>query len=109
MRGDEYEKKMMEILEKIICGKFVQENSEDLIITRLGKVKLNDASSGQQESLPMLLVLMMMSDQGDTDIFLVEEPETHLFPEAQQQLMRMLAEISNYKQLFIATHSPFIL
>ena len=43
-------------------------------------------------------------------MFLIEEPETHLYPAAQKKLMELLAFVANHSQgMFITTHSPYVL
>src|SRR6266545_1954112 len=41
--------------------------------------------------------------------FFIDEPEICLHPKAQQQLLTALVEISKSRQIFIATHSPYLL
>ncbi len=42
---------------------------------------------------------------------IIEEPEAHLFPEAQKEISALIALLSNMKQsqITITTHSPYIL
>lgn len=42
---------------------------------------------------------------------MIEEPEAHLFPEAQKEISGLIALMSNMKrsQVIITTHSPYIL
>ena len=43
------------------------------------------------------------------DIIAIEEPENHLHPRLQKQLLKEIeGELNGKKQIFIATHSPFI-
>lgn len=87
------------------------------------KLKLDDgriisllrASSGQQESLPLLLVLgrftALHHAQGRS-VF-IEEPEAHLWPGAQRRIVNLLAEMYHRRkdqvQLVLTTHSPYVL
>lgn len=102
------------IMEKIIQGRYTMEKGEDWIVKDSKRVKLSDASSGQQEALPMLLVLFMRSilfAKKNNKGFIIEEPEAHLFPHAQQLFIQLLSLIVNKfgQKLFLTTHSPFIL
>lgn len=42
-------------------------------------------------------------------IFFIDEPETFLHPRAQNKLMEAFNELSNKSQIFITTHSPYLL
>ncbi len=42
-------------------------------------------------------------------IFFLDEPETFLHPEAQSRLLEALGKIAQSSQIFIATHSPYML
>lgn len=42
-------------------------------------------------------------------VFLLDEPETFLHPKAQDKLLKALDEISQTNQIFITTHSPYLL
>lgn len=73
------------------------------------------ASSGQQESLPLLLVLGRFTALHHVEgrsVF-IEEPEAHLWPGAQRQIMHLLAEMFHRRQdqmqLLLTTHSPYVL
>ncbi len=74
-------------------------------------VKINFASSGQQESLWLLLWLFWSARQGSPDHLFLEEPEAHLFPDAQRELVELLIRMHNELgcQFTITTHSPYIL
>jgi len=72
------------------------------------------ASSGQQEMAWLLNVVAYYLDQfnskGSKTMFIIEEPETHLYPAAQKKLMELLAFVANHSQgMFITTHSPYVL
>jgi predicted ATPase len=56
-----------------------------------------------------LLFIIILEKQ---NVFVViEEPEAHLFPEAQKEISNLIALMSNIEnsQVFITTHSPYIL
>lgn len=83
-------------------------------------IPLHLLSSGQQEALPLFVMLIYASSligQSKRTIF-IEEPEAHLFPEAQSTLLELLVRMTNQKtqeqgtvppELFITTHSPYVL
>ncbi|RYE50045.1 MAG: ATP-binding protein, partial [Sphingobacteriales bacterium] len=74
------------LIDKILRGTFTKEEKEDIIIHHNGtRSSLRQASSGQQEALPLLLVFEYLvsasSPQVPSTVY-VEEPETHLHPKA---------------------------
>jgi predicted ATPase len=75
-------------------------------------IALSDASSGQQEVIRILQDLFLVVLYENKFLRIIEEPEAHLFPIAQKELIELLALAVNYQpenQLIIATHSPYIL
>jgi predicted ATPase len=77
------------------------------------KVYLKDASSGQQEVLRLLQGLFLATGlKNRKEFFVVEEPEAHLYPIAQKELMNAFAIFLNAIQeskIVVTTHSPYIL
>jgi len=116
-RTDDSEKtknKIDQLVRKIIVGDFIHEEEQDWILYDGKRTNLTHASSGQQESLPMLLILKMwpfISGNTSPAIYFIEEPETHLFPSSQKQIISLIATIYNAFEhsFFITTHSPYIL
>lgn len=105
---------VQKIFQKILVGKYIYENGEDWIKGIDGKTKTNlaNASSGQQEALPMLLILSTMIFLiGSGKTYFIEEPEAHLFPVSQKHIVSLLAILyKDYdRNLVITTHSPYIL
>ncbi|MEM9272432.1 MAG: AAA family ATPase, partial [Cyanobacteria bacterium P01_F01_bin.143] len=102
---------------KIICGDYIRENGLDMIQLTYGsrqrKISLAHASSGQQESLPILIILSTLSFVDQRLCLVIEEPEAHLFPEAQKYMVELMSLIFNITEkrnkLFITTHSPYLL
>ena len=75
-------------------------------------VYLNNASSGQQESIRILQDAFLGIFQGNSLFRIVEEPEAHLFPEAQKATIEVLTLALNNRadnNLIITTHSPYTL
>ena len=98
-------------MEKIISGHYLDENEEDWIVNVNGKINLAHASSGQQESLPMLLVLCQLAYEDSRAGFFIEEPEAHIYPDSQKDIISLLALFLNETkhQFFVTTHSPYLL
>jgi len=106
--------KVKNYVNDIIMGEYIYADDQDWISKGGKRTNLAHASSGQQESLPMLLILKtwpFVYGQGKPAIFFMEEPEAHLFPTAQKQIISLLATIYNSTNcsFFITTHSPYIL
>ena len=103
------------LVEELICGKYMSEKGEDFIKHSNRKINLNNSSSGQQESLPMALMLStwpyIQTQIGRS--FIIEEPEAHLFPSAQAKVVSLIANAYNQAESYcsytITTHSPYIL
>jgi len=110
----EIRQKVDSIVESILVGKYKFEDDQDWIEHNNIKVNLSNASSGQQEALPMLLVMSMWSsisfDDRNFTLF-IEEPEAHLFPISQKHIVSLMALIHNVANhdFIITTHSPYIL
>lgn len=108
-------RKVRHRIEKILRGEYRVENGEERIYFSEGKgkyVKINYASSGQQESV-WILLLIFVSVLYDINTFVVfEEPEAHLFPDAQKEMAELIALLCNAhigNGVIITTHSPYIL
>jgi|694.fasta_scaffold11940_17 predicted ATP-dependent endonuclease of OLD family len=106
--------KINNLIELIISGKYEFSDDKDWIANHGKRTNLANASSGQQESLPMLIILSIWPFLYGNDrkgMFFIEEPEAHLFPMSQKQIISILATISNAfgHPFFITTHSPYIL
>ncbi len=104
---------MTALMESIIKGKYFYDNRDAWIISDNRKVKLSDASSGQQSSFAMLLILNSSdSVLSKYNFTIIEEPEAHLFPTAQKQVISTLGMLYNLKPndgFLLTTHSPYIL
>jgi predicted ATP-dependent endonuclease of OLD family len=101
-----------EIITKILKGKYqYDKEGEKIYYNANNYVKLNFSSSGQQESLWILLLLFIIILEQQNVFIVIEEPEAHLFPEAQKEIANLIALMSNIKssQVVITTHSPYIL
>ena len=73
-------------------------------------VKLSFASSGQQESIWILLLLFNLILNNTKSLIIIEEPEAHLYPVAQKEIVRLISLVAglNNNQVIITTHSPYI-
>lgn len=98
---------------KILKGKYSFVGGEERIYhNSVGHTKLSVASSGQQESLWVILVTYMLILERESIFTVIEEPEAHLFPESQYSIIKLLSLLANNtasNQILITTHSPYVL
>lgn len=99
----------------ILKAKYLFENNEEKIIPANSNqsIFLSQASSGQQEVIRILQdIFLLLNDKTIKALRIVEEPEAHLFPVAQKQLIELLSLMVNQNednQLIITTHSSYVL
>jgi AAA15 family ATPase/GTPase len=105
------------LIEKSLCGKHIHEKGKDFLEVADGRrISVANSSSGQQETLPltiMLAALPFLASSRVGQTVYIEEPEAHLFPSAQRNIIELIATVFNYRkeqlQFFITTHSPYVL
>ncbi|WP_370678607.1 AAA family ATPase [Comamonas sp. GB3 AK4-5] len=101
-------------LTDIIGGDIINEKGDYYIKSPDGRsIPFHSLSSGQQELLPLLLTFGLLSRyKNNSSLFFIEEPEAHLFPNAQSKVIEGLAAYLNEnknRSIFITTHSPYVL
>ena len=110
-----------ELVEKriasILSGNYERDTTGGYIVHQDGRrVAVRNTSSGQQEALPLLLALpeiVLTNGRGFT-VF-IEEPEAHLYPTAQRDVVHLMAAVTDLfgsaegSQYVLTTHSPYIL
>lgn len=74
-------------------------------------VKLMFGSSGQQEVLWALNCIFLAILQNEKTFLVFEEPESHIFPDAQELIAELVALMihSSGSEVFLTTHSPYML
>ncbi len=74
-------------------------------------VKINFASSGQQEILWVFNFLYALLLREEKTFVIIEEPEAHIYPTLQKDVMEFISMFTKYgdNEVFITTHSPYIL
>lgn len=99
------------LIDEILQGEYRNVNGEErLQISEEHYVKINFASSGQQEAVWILNVLFYYLLNNKKVYFIIEEPESHLFPNAQKLMTEFIALAkTNRNQVLITTHSPYVL
>ncbi len=111
------DKDFEKIISNILNSQYKREKEKDYLMHNdKRKVNLSNASSGQQEIFPLLIVLQMLkrvSFSGEGAVLYIEEPEAHLSPNAQKMVVKLFARLFNTDtmnfQMIITTHSPYIL
>ena len=109
---EERAKESISLMKQLLQGEYINKDGEErLQVSDNQYVKLNYASSGQQEVVWILNVLFYYLLNGESTYFIIEEPESHLFPNSQKLVMEFIALVcnGNGNQLFLTTHSPYIL
>lgn len=99
------------VCKRFIGGTYLQKQQKDYIKnTKAGlEIEARDASSGQQELLPVLFMLFRKQH----GLILIEEPETHIFSSSQSEIIRYIVSTqivnSCQKAFLFTTHSPYVL
>lgn len=102
-------------IDKILKGEYrIDDLGEKILFNKETEeyIYLSNTSSGQQESIRILQDIFLNILDNSKTLRILEEPEAHLFPVAQKQLIELLALMVNHNnnnQLIITTHSPYVL
>ncbi len=101
------------LVRNVIKGQYSNSEYGERIVHKGGKyVYLENASSGQQESIRILQDAFLSIFQDNKLLRIVEEPEAHIYPEAQMstiQLLVLMLNNNSANNLIITTHSPYTL
>lgn len=74
----------------------------------INQIAIKDLGSGIEIILTLLLLKNIAGASKGKIVYLIDEPELHLHPKAQEKLLDLLLEESKDKQIFISTHSPYM-
>ncbi len=105
-------------IQNILKGEYIyKDKSDKLLMTNNKIIDLINSSSGQQEVLPIIVTLIgILKDPlyaFRNRLFIIEEPEAHLFPSNQKKIIELFSLVHNLTnkktKFFITTHSPYIL
>ncbi len=84
-----------------------------IILKDKTEINLNEASSGLQALIPMLIVIEGTKLKNENTTYVIEEPEINLYPLNQKYLLYFLIDkclnSNKNSDLLITTHSPFVL
>ncbi|GAB2485558.1 hypothetical protein GCM10027082_40680 [Comamonas humi] len=125
---EDYRRNRNKIMRQLFGGVVLAKRDSEYIEMSDGRVvPFSSLSSGQQELLPIWYFLdnLMLQDsmafyrsrknssERERQLIYIEEPEAHLFPEAQSMLLDILVEVvlrqETGRSLIITTHSPYIM
>lgn len=101
-----------DMVKKILKADYISDSDgEKLYYTKNKWVKIAYSSSGQQEALWILLPLFVRILENKRSFVVIEEPEAHLFPDAQKTIVEMISLFiySTGSSILLTTHSPYIL
>lgn len=101
-------------IEEILKGEYSRDsNGESLFIDNKEQISisLQNASSGQQEIIRILQDIFSTLLEKKNVFRVIEEPEAHLYPVAQKNVIELIATVVNNtdSQFILTTHSPYIL
>lgn len=86
------------------------DGEERLYLDQSKYIKINFASSGQQETVWVFNLLLYYLLEDRKVFLIIEEPESHLFPNSQQDIAEILALFFNAgNHVLVTTHSPYVL
>lgn len=104
-------KKAIVLANDILKGRYVFSNGEEkLYIDDERFIKINFTSSGQQEAVWIFNILLYQLINNKRTFIILEEPEAHLYPDAQKKIIELLSIFINFNNsLLITTHSPYVL
>lgn len=101
-------------IESVLKGKYKFEGKEHWLVCGNKTIRVADTSSGQQEALPLLLGLHSLASHRKQSSVVIEEPEAHLYPLAQQTIISLVYDLLGHEEkanrkCLLTTHSPYIL
>lgn len=82
-------------------------NFEDNLQLAVDDIYFPHVGKGEQNKIQIKLAIQNKS--GTTDVILLEEPENHLSHTNLSQLIRYINDKRNNKQIFLTTHSSYVL
>jgi energy-coupling factor transporter ATP-binding protein EcfA2 len=106
-------RKAREYVTGILKGEYIHDDEGGKLLFAPGKfTKISYASSGQQEAVWILLSLLAaVLEKSGSFLMMIEEPEAHLYPDAQKAIVEFIAFVFNVVKcdFIITTHSPYVM
>lgn len=107
-------KHMIQLAGKILKARYCYRVGEERLLLDMDEpeksIKVNFASSGQQETVWALNLLFYYLLEDKPSCIILEEPEAHLSPDSQKYMAEALATFAHAgSQVIVTTHSPYIL
>ncbi len=105
-------RRAQEIIKRILKGEYLYDREGGKLLLAPGVfTKISYASSGQQEVVWILLSLFLIVLENSQSLVVIEEPESHLYPDAQKQVVELIAFVFNVLKcdFIVTTHSPYVL
>lgn len=102
----------LELVNRILKADYSNDSDgEKLYFDDRRWVHLRFGSSGQQESLWILIILLVAVLEKRKSFVIIEEPEAHLFPTAQNAIVKLISLMrgATDSTIFVTTHSPYII
>ena len=102
---------LTDLMGKVLHARYVYDRGEEqLFFDKTHYVKINFASSGQQEAVWVLNLLYFYILQNKKVFLIMEEPEAHLYPDSQKGMAEAIGLFTRAgNQVMVTTHSPYIL
>ena len=104
-------KLLLQDANSVLCCKYKYVDGEErLYLDSKRYIKINLASSGQQEIVWVFNLLFYYLLENKKVFLILEEPESHLYPESQRVIGEVLSLFCNCgNSELITTHSPYLL
>lgn len=102
---------LQNIMDRVLQGRYSYQMGEERLNLKGHRyVKINYASSGQQEVVWVFNLLFYYLLERKPVFLIIEEPEAHLYPDAQKAITEALGIFGHERnQVMMTTHSPYIL
>lgn len=94
---------LLNLLHPFENASFVLRENDSLV-----QKTIKSLGSGIEMIITILLLRIISNHSKGTIMYLIDEPEMHLHPKAQEKLLELLLEESKDKQIIISTHSPYM-